>query len=346
MSISVSGGRLLGVAGVYDGNHMPSRMWYSMYQNFGMILDGNYLDYGARDDGDGIDLSAYQGKLLIHFQSATYVVDVSGGSDMAWRELGANSGIGILNRHCVAETPIGNVWCDSAGVYIYNGRGITEISHMPEAGISVRQTYLSMINGSKDRVYVNFRQDLKQVWISVGQDVLVWDIQTGAWHEHVLSEVLSHVYVRPDFDILGFFDIGGVTLAALRLDYTPPSIIMFSETDRDSTSPLEWGIEINFDAGAPEIVKKAKRYYADVMAHSENRLVTVSVSGQGGTPAIQDMVVVAVPDFTNPNDDTMLRVSASARGRNVLMSIRNKVGDIWHGRIESLGMSHKFKALK
>lgn len=343
LSIAVSGGRLMGIGGTQDGDPQPSRFWYSLFQNYGMVLEGNYLDYGARDDGRGVAISASRGKVLIHFSSATYVVDVSGGSDMAWRELGAFSGVGLLNRRCVVETPIGSVWCDKGGVYVFNNRGLVEISHRPDEGISVRDTYLRLIDGNHDRVRAFFKQDKKQVWISVGKSVLVWDVLSGAWHENELDEVEGPY---GDFDIAGFASIAG-NQKMMIVTRDPHRLYLLQETDLQYSHRFSWGMDVNFDASAPELVKKAKRFYIDIMTRSADvPRITVSVNGQGGGAIVQDLEVARVSDIIDPSVDTMVRFSASARGRNLVMSVRNAEGTRWSAAIESLGMSHKFKALK
>lgn len=339
IAFSVSGGRLLGIGGKHKGAEAPSRVWYSLFQNFGFVLDANYLDYGARGDGVGVAISSFKSRILLHFTSATYIIDASGGSDMAWRELGAISGVGLLNRNAVTETPIGNVWADKNGVHIFNGRGVTEITNMPDAGISVRETYKDLIDGNHDKVRVCYKPDTHQVWISVYENALVWDTETGAWHENEVEEAVTY----GTLEILGFFDIGGVqNLVALRGGGT---IQFFPESGVDENVQFDWGIDIVFDAGASEVVKKTKRFYVDIMSTSASKNVDVFVSSQGGPVASQSLPVPVVTDYFAPDSESVVVFSSSTRGRKISVVIRGE-GRGWTGVINGLGMSHKLKPLK
>lgn len=342
VAIGIAGGRLLGLGGMQDGNHRPSRFWYSIFQRFGMVLEGSYLDYGARDDGAAVAVSAYRGRVLIHFSSATYVVDVSGGSDMSWRELGANTGVGLLNREAVVGTPIGNIWCDKNGVYLYDGRAINEITRFERTGVSMRDTYRRLIAGNFDNVKAHYRPDLKQAWVCVGKSVLVFDITSAAWHEHELDEVVTDL--SGSFEIQTIFDLDGETIFVLK-DSNGTSRFFKAGGD-ESEASFEWGIDIEMDAGAPEIIKKSKRLYIDAMSNSAGSHLTVDVQAQGGGIITQDLDIAQVSDFTDPDKDTVVRFSASARGRKLLISAKKKAGETWTGAIESLGMSHKVKRVK
>lgn len=341
LAITVSGGRLLGIGGLHNGRLATSRFWYSLFQNFGLVLDGNYLDYGARGDGTGVAVSAFRGRILIHFSSATYIVDATGGSDMAWRELGANSGVGLLNKYAIAETPIGNVWADKNGVYIFNGRGMNEITNVPEAGVTLRDSYKAMIAGSEGDVRVFFKNDTSQVWVCVGVSALVWDIETGAWHENVLSELMTAH--GPDAKLMGFVDVGGVQ-NAVALDSTG-TVHFHPESSFESHVLFDWGLDVYFDGGSTEIVKKAKRFYLNAMTELEGKTLNAIVKSQGGAEMPQVLRVPQTSDMNDPDVDTMIRFSASTRGRMISISLRNE-DQQWSGVIESLGMSHKLKALK
>jgi hypothetical protein len=339
-SIAIVGGRMCGISGYHDGEAKPSRLSYSQFQNYGMVLDSSYLDYGARSDGEAKAISSHRGAILIHFAGATYVVDVSGGSDMAWRELGANSGIGILNKNCVVETPAGCVWCDSNGVYAFDGQSITEVSNIPQRGVSVKETYQTLIQTNQDRVRVNYRPDKKQVWISVGGGVLVFDLSTGAWHEHELSEIEA----VEDYDIVGIWEFAGELVLAVRY---ASGVVSFCDTsDVDEDCAFDWGVDIKFTADAPELIKKAKRFYVDAMSKGTGHKINARVYGRGAVPILQDLPVVAVSSFVDPENETMVRFSASARGRSLQLVVRNLAGDKWQGAFGSLGMSHKSKSLK
>lgn len=331
-AIAISAGRLLGAGGRFDNQRAPTRVWYSLFQNFGFVTDSAFLDYGARDDGYVVGISSYKSRIILHFSSATYIIDASGGSDMTWRELGAINNVGLVNRNAVIETPVGNIWADKDGVHLFNGRGITEITHMPEAGISVRSTYKAMIAGNHSRVRVSYKSTRQQVWISVYNRALVWDLETGAWHERVVDEITANS------EIIGFAEFGGVeNLIAL---WFGNSVRLHPETDSEDLITFEWGMDIMFDSGAVEVVKKTKRFYVDAFADSSGRRMEVAVNSQGGPEAVQ---ILAVPHTQNVDNVTVF--SSSTRGRKIEISLRNE-GTGWGATINGLGMSHKLKPLK
>jgi hypothetical protein len=321
--MALAGGRFIGLNGFHDNDEKQTRAWYSQFQRFGMFNKNSYMDYGARDDGVGAGVSAFRGTTIFHFTSATYIIDVSGGFDMAWRELGAYTSIGLLHSRAITETPIGVFWGDKNDIYWFNGRSVENVSHMDRAKRTIRPTYRAMVQSDSDSIRLNYRADLRQVWVSQGNQVMVLDVDRMAWHKHVISEIGS------DDEITNTIDVNDATFVITydgsysNIEYTSPT--------QDPT--FDWGINFQYDANVPEVIKKAKRFYVDVEGDAK---FTAIATGDDGSRISQRV----------KKEDGMIRFSASVRGRTVEMDLKTVEGRRWRGTIESIGMSHKLKNLK
>ena len=332
LHISVAGGRMLCLGGIHDGSNKPTRAWYSQYQRFGMFNKDSFMDYGARDDGFGVALSSFRNTAVYHFSSATYIVDMSGGFDMSWRELGAYTSIGLAHNKAMCETPIGVFWGDKNDIYWFSGKSVEKISHIDSAKRTIRDTYRGMIRDGADRIRFNYRSDLRQVWVSHGAFVLVLDIDKMAWHEHLLSDLIQGL--TEDIDVTSIIDINGtqhLTYSVYR-DGSPVTNRMVS-FDGVVDPKFEWGLKFDYDAGAPEIVKKSKRFY---IYTDDVGTFTASVVGDDGNRIVQNL----------RSRGGMIRFSASVRGRAVEFDLKTKEDDRWRGMIDSIGMSHKLKPVK
>ncbi|MHA1663927.1 MAG: hypothetical protein ACTSVR_11805 [Candidatus Thorarchaeota archaeon] len=321
--MALAGGRFIGLNGFHDGEDKPTRAWYSQYQRFGMFNKNSYMDYGARDDGIGTGLSAFRGTAIYHFSSATYIVDVSGGFDMSWRELGAYTNIGLLHSRALAETSIGVFWCDKNDIYWFNGRTVENVSHMDKANRTIRDTYRAMVYNNEENMRVNYRVDLRQVWVSSGSDVLVLDVDKMAWHKHSIDEFGDNIHIT------NIIDIENEQLILVS-DATETKLYI---TNSLRIPEFDWGITFDFDGGVPEVVKKAKRFYVDVEGDAKFDAV---VTGDDGSIISQRVKAV----------NKMIRFSASVRGRAVLFDLKTVEVRRWRGTIESIGMSHKVKKIK
>ena len=324
--IAIAGGRLLGLNGFHGDNDEETRLFYSEYRNFSTFGKHAFIDYGSRGDGIGSGLSLFKTKLCIHFTGATYMVDVSGGLDASWRELGAITGVGMPVGQKPCQTPMGAVWYDGRDVVVFDGHQVQPISYIPRRKLSVRETLARMVQ--TDSPVVLYRESMRQVWVLCGREVLVFDIDLIAWHRHLLTEApesgrAQELKRTAEKEVLAFADGGS---------------IFYYRFDADEVPAFEWGVRARVDIDVPEIIKKSKRLYVhmypdDGVDHSISTIVVGDHSTQE-----QDILV--------DGGGLMSRFQASIRGRIVDVQIYTKESDRWRGEIESFGMSYKPKRVK
>lgn len=320
--IAVSGGRLFGLNGIFNGIDEETRLFYSQYGSYSAFDKDMFIDYGSRNDGVGKAISGYRNKLVLHFSRATYTIDVAGGLDASWRELGAITGVGAVGIWSIVETPLGVFWYNGTDIMWFNGQSIRTVSYIPERKVSVRETLKEMVGGDHESVRLAYRTSMRQVWVSINGEALVLDIDTMAWHKHEFSE----------------FSVG---ISAINGDgeseslHTSEGIYSF---DGEAAPNFIWGITGNIDLGVPEIIKKIKRIYVqmipdDVLTHEFQLLVS-----SGGISQEQTMPI--------PSGGDVVRAQASIRGRIVTVTANTLGGDPWRGKIESVGLSYKPKRVK
>lgn len=322
--IAVSGGRLFCLNGLFDGSDEETRMFYSSYNNFSSFSRYSYVDYGARGDGVGVAISTHRNKLLLHFSGATYVLDISGGVDASWRELGAISAMGSVSRRSIVETPVGVFWYNGVDMVWFNGNNVNPVSHLEQRRRSVRETLSAFVDGNHDDVILAYRKSLRQVWLCVGSDVMVFDIDSFAWHKHELDEIDGDI-----IDISG--DASEEVLLTSENTYTfdPVGQVLF-----------DWGLIGTIDIGVPEIEKKAKRIYLDCRPYDSTveRHLELIVSGNS---------VSQVHDILTKVGGGVIRAQASIRGRHIELDAHTtEGGGRWRNEIESVGMSYKPKRVK
>lgn len=322
--IAVSGGRLFCLNGYFDGSDEETRMFYSSHGNFSAFSRYAYIDYGARGDGVGVGISTYRNKLLLHFTGATYVLDISGGIDASWRELGAISAMGSISSKSIIETPVGVFWYNGVDLVWFNGTNVNPVSYIERDRRSVRETLSSMIGERHEDVVLAYRKSLRQVWLCLDSDVMVFDIDSFAWHKYELDEIEGEI-----------IDISGQAGDEILL--TDTSTYSFDPT---GTVEFDWGVKGTIDLGVPEIEKKAKRIYLDIRPDDDSveRMLELVVSGNNVSQTHE--LYTSVPSG-------VIRAQASIRGRHIELDVHTfEGGGQWRAEIESLGMSYKPKRVK
>lgn len=322
--IAVSGGRLFCLNGLFDGSDEETRMFYSSYNNFSSFSRYAFIDYGARGDGVGVGMSTHRNKLLLHFSGATYVVDISGGIDASWRELGAISAMGAVSRKSITETPVGVFWYNGVDLVWFNGNRVDPVSHLEKRRRSVRETLSEMIDGEHESVVLAYRKALRQVWCCMGSDVMVFDIDSFAWHKHELDEIEGTI-----IDISGDASDENLLTSTDTYSFDPTGQVSFN-----------WGLKGIVDIGVPEIEKKAKRIYMDHRPYDSTveRALELIVTGNG---------VSQTHDILTKVGGGVVRAQASIRGRHIELDLHTTDGGgHWRNEIESVGMSYKPKRVK
>jgi len=341
--IAYSSGRLLMLNLIQDDQNKPSRMAYSEFRKYRSVAKSNYVDYAPRDDGVGMAIAEFKGRVLVLHSTSAYIMDISGGSGMSWRELGAYNEINSLGRPAVVETPFGVFFGGVDYAYLFDGQKIVNISETPERRISDK--YREMVG--RGTPSFAWRSDLRQLWIvSLGDDgesdqrleALVFDADRAAWHYHIFNELLSTTALPLEF--LATSNQGGQEY--LFCDENAATINKYGFDDTTVVRPFTWGIytgQINM--GSSEFQKKLKRIYID----------TEGKVGDDGTETYGKISLDVdgyEQDFAPEVERHVTRISASNKNYYLDFSILAKAdgGESWTGTIESLGLSYKPKKLK
>ena len=323
--IAVIGGRLFCLNGFFDGIDEETRLFYSSHGDHTAFSKYAYIDYGKRNDGIGVSMSTHKNKLILHFSGATYILDISGGIDSSWRELGAVAGVGTITPHATTETPVGVFWYNGLDVVWFDGREIITVSNLVRQRRSVRETLAEMVGDRHTDVRLMYRKSIRQAWVCVDNNVLVLDIDTLAWHKHELGDEVNG-YLR---SIEGSADDEVLVTTSANYQFVNTSIVEFT-----------WGIKTVVDIGVPEIDKKAKRIYVDVRPDDDTsqHLFEMIITGNSLPQTHQMLTEIG---------GGVIRLQASIRGRHIELDIHSKEGsELWATEIESLGMSYKPKRVK
>lgn len=330
---TLGSGRMICLNVVQDGSANESRLCYSEFRRPSTFRKSNYIDYGPRDDGYGVALASFAGRLLVLHSTSCYILDISGGSDMAWREIGAYNDVGALSAQAVVTTAVGVFFASQGGVYYFDGDKLTKISQME--GRDITQTYKTLFKGT---CRLAWRSDMRQLWVSGGGTTLVFDFDRGAWHKHEFS-----LETTPTTDLIRFFNIGNVEFSTFwyRPTSTTSAVYTFSLEQPGDTVPFAWGLTTGpIDMGAAEVVKKAKSIYVDTQGATDNAL-PIGVWYVDGA-----LMASYAPGY----ERNVKRIRTNVRDYSLNFRVETSTlpgsNQYWAGVIESLGLSYKPKRLK
>jgi len=341
--IAVSSGRMLMLNVIQDDKYRVSRLCYSEFRKYLSVAESNYVDYEARDDGIGVGIAEFKGRVLILHSTSAYIMDISGGAGMSWRELGAYNEINALGRPAIVETPFGAFFGGQDFAYLFDGNRVQNISETPERRIS--KAYRKMV--SRGTPSFAWRSDLRQLWIisladdaetSRRLDALVYDADTASWHYHLFDELVSTTTTPLDF--MAISNQGGVEY--LFANENNATIQKFGLNDATIVRPFSWGINTGqINMGSSEFQKKLKRIYIDTKG---------KIDDDGNKTYGKLFVTVDgfTQDFEPKTDRHVTRVSSSNKNYYIDFGVyaESAGGESWTGTIESLGLSYKPKKLK
>ena len=339
MIMSIHGGRMFALDVTIDGNRTRSQLNYSEYGSLSMFSRNNYIEFSGVSGGAGTAIAAFKGRLLILHESHASIMDISGGTDVTWRDIGAYPGIGCLSRDTCAETQYGVVFGDASEIYFFDGNRIHTITAIPEVGVHIRDTYSQMMASGSVKFFWNSRRE--QLFIAAkaavdgDPDAIVLDLGSMAWHTHVYEETgLTGAL------LYGSIQYGTNNYMVARSD------LGFHILMEDESSPrldFTWGLETGpMEMKAPEIVKKIKRLYVDL-------------TGDAGTSGELSVYIGDSDEPTNTavgDGPEMIRSRINMREYSPSLGIYFESDDTvvggtaWKGFVESVGLSYKPKALK
>jgi hypothetical protein len=333
--ISFGAGRMLCLNVRQDETEKAARLVYSEFRRYNAFRKSNYIDYGPRDDGVGVSIAYFAGRLLVLHSTSCYVIDISGGSDMAWRELASYKDVGAISDKAVVTSSVGVFFASQADVYFFDGNKIIKISDLE--GRRVTAAYQAM---TKANITLLWRSDLHQLWVcDRGTTVLVFDMDLGAWHKHSLIEFsTAGPYMLP----IRFNNLANAEfLTTAYKNGTTDKVQAYTFVTNGTTTPFQWGVTTGpINMGVSEVVKKAKSLYVD----------TSGVASTSGDIDVwyTDVTGSADKSFTPGTSRAVNRVKVSSRNYWLNMKLLTKLNGstYWRGAIESLGLSYRPKRLK
>jgi hypothetical protein len=347
--IAFVGGRMIGLNVVQDGKELSSRLSYSEFRRLNAFRESSYIDYDTRDDGSGVAIASFAGRILVLHTTSSYILDISGGSDMSWRELGAYGDVGAISDLAVVSTNVGIFFGSYSDVYWFDGTKLVKITELE--GRRVSTAYRAM---DKSKVSLVWRGDLRQLWVCERlSNILVFDMDRGAWHRHALSEISNGEHTTP----IRFNNVANVEfLTAQYKLLTVDAFYAFRFNPNVPTScPFQWGLTTGLiNMGASEIIKKSKSFYLDLSG------VTTQPAEPWYLPAPNERipwgldiwytdVTGSVDKFIVPPTGRLVqRIRTSVRRSWLNFKVLAKLNGstYWRGSIESLGLSYKPKRLK
>lgn len=348
-SVAIAAGRMICLNSVHDGQRKPARLSYSEFRKYGTFLDSNYIDFGPRDDGVGVSLAYFAGRLLVLHSTSSYIIDISSGSDVSWREIGAFNDIGCLTNRTVVRTSVGVFFGDSNDCYYFDGMNISKLTRTPYA--DVRASYQSIAD---EDMVLSWRGDKRQLWVSNGRDVLVYDFDLRAWHKHSVSTIEASAMT----DVVRFVNVGGVEQLVIK---SATLFAFYKFVDTDTTCKFQWGLTTGpITMGSSEFIKKLKSIYLDFDTSTPLEI----------TPSVNDSQGFSLWYGDQSGDADVIRIPAPGRtvekvrgsDRSYYLNLKVQanengkwVGDpavwatgasYWKAAIESFGLSYKPKKLK
>lgn len=337
--IGKSAGRLLYLNVVQDGKSKPSRLCYSEFRKYQNIAKSSYVDYDARDDGHGVGIAEFKGRLLVLHSTSTYIMDISAGGGMTWRELGAYNEINALGRPAVVETPFGVFFGGQDYAYLFDGNRVTNITETPDRRVSTQ--YRQMV--ARGDVTFAWRATRRQLWImsldaDSTQEALVYDADVGSWHHHMMDE-MGVDDTTPE-KMLSFWSSG--VNEYFYSWYDSATVRRYNLDDTTIVRPFSWGIYTGkVNMGSSEFQKKLKRIYVDTVG---------KIDDDGNETYGRFVLDVAgySQDFSPGVDRIVTRISSSNKDYYLDFSLiaPEDGGGSWTGTMESLGLSYKPKKLK
>lgn len=139
------------------------------------------IDVAVGDGEEIIHLSTYADRLLQFKEHTLHIINVAGQSEYLES---THKFKGVSNKNHVCNTDYGIVWCNSFGVYLYDGRQVTDL--FEEKGIKrvSPSTWSSFFSSNTMIGYIPLE---KQILVlksnSTNGDIMTFDTVTKAWNK-------------------------------------------------------------------------------------------------------------------------------------------------------------------
>ena len=139
------------------------------------------IDVAVGDGEEIIHLATYADRLLQFKEHSLHIINVAGQSEYLES---THKFKGVSNKNHVCNTDYGIVWCNSFGVYLYDGRQVTDL--FEEKGIK-RISPSTWSSFFSDATMIGYIPLEKQILIMKSNgtdgDIMTFDTVTKAWNE-------------------------------------------------------------------------------------------------------------------------------------------------------------------
>lgn len=326
-AIANIGGRLFALNVSYGGASFKSRLLYTAAGR-GVFSKSHFIDYAGVNEGFGVAIAYWRSMLLLFYSDAVYMLDISSGDELSWRQVGSVVASPPCNQMATCVTSSGVVWAGD-DVYGVLGSEIRNLTSPDDRPTTMRSRYRELISGRRNDVTVHYLDVMNQVWVCVGSTALVLEMDRLTWHEHDFGASISKVVSLHGDDNGGatvhFLDSSG-WMRKSEYVYAVSGVVGF-----------DWGIEFLFDAGVPEVSKRPKSMHVSFDSSDAVSAMVSLHDWASGTGTVVNSVF---------QPRAVSRLSTSARGRTIQGMVTVRSGAAWDTMISSIGLVYKAKKLK
>ena len=258
-------------------------------------------------DGDSIvHLENYADRLLVYKTNSLVVVNVAGENMFIEQQV---KGLGIAVACQCIRTDIGVVWCNSNGVYMYNGSNVSNLTDN-----KIKTTWDSFyvessIGGSaQDCTQIGFDPQSKHIVVlksnnaGVG-DCLIYDLKIKAW------TYIDSLYTDAK-DKTNFVTSVNNKLIVHEVDNSH-HVLQYSDTSGDVASGAFSIKTKDFDFGNPHVRKKIYKVHITYKCNADTG-VKVRFDTNGGTAFDKDFSASTSTNYGSLTLDTTSNVWARA----------------------------------
>ena len=183
---AVVANRRLYVGNVYqDGSANGDRMLKSPVDKFDILPSINVIDVAIGDGDEIVKLETFADRLLQFKKRTLYLINISGDYEFLESQ---HSNMGVENPSQVCRTEYGIAWVNKFGVYLYDGRSVTELTRGKLKTVDTTAATSSQelgraraLNVTESNVPIIGYHPLKK-WLIVHPESTVADIyDTVAW---------------------------------------------------------------------------------------------------------------------------------------------------------------------
>ena len=173
----------------------PDRMIKSPIGKYNILPKSNFIDVAINDGDEITALEYYKDKILQFKKQKVFVINISG--DYEFLE-DTFDNVGIQASYQVCKTPYGIAWANQSGLYVYDGKNITNLikdkipNNSEDAIISSNYWLFSDDVDSNFKPVIGYDNISKDIIVKVGlssdvtltsiPDAYIYNIDSKSWY--------------------------------------------------------------------------------------------------------------------------------------------------------------------